>query len=88
MKGKTEKWREAEMPDKCVPAKDFRPTSGNDPFLFTSCHGKELEKRLRVNLHDLVGGSTAEIQTRLYVNSTALVDPIWEDAISSVMSED
>ncbi|AGI67616.1 hypothetical protein OAN307_c19680 [Octadecabacter antarcticus 307] len=88
MKGKAVKWREAEMPRRCAPASDFRPGNGNDPFWFASCHGKELEKCLRDKLHDLLCGSTAELQVRLHVASDALVDQSWANAISDVLSED
>lgn len=88
MKGKTEKWMQAEMPAKCAPARDFRPANGNDPFLFESCHGKYLEKRLRDKLHDLLGGSTAELQAKLHVASDALVEQNWAVAISNILAED
>lgn len=87
MKGKTDKWQEADMPNVCPPARQFRPANGQDPFQFESCHGKELEKRVRDKLHDLVGGSTADIQARLHATSNALVDTKWGDAIRNTLAE-
>jgi len=88
MKGKTDKWREAEMPNVCPAARQFRPANGQDPFCFDSCHGKELEKRLRDKLHVLVGGNTADLKARLHVPSDALNDENWGEAIRTALVAD
>jgi len=84
MKGKTDKWREAGMPDNSPPARNFRPTNGNDPFPFKKCHGKELEKRIRDKLHSLVGGDSATLKAQLHTRSDALKDENWKTAIAAV----
>lgn len=81
MKGKTEKWQEAEMPENSPLARNFRPTNSTEPFPFDSCHGKELEKRVRDKLHSLVGGNSAELKAQLHTPSDALRDVNWEAAI-------
>ncbi len=85
MKGKRDKWLESDMPDNCPPARSFRPTNSTDPFPFNSCHGKELEKRVRDKLHNLLGGDSAELKAVLHTPSDALKDVSWETAIIAVV---
>ena len=81
MMGKTDKWKEAGMPNNCPSARSLRPANGNDPFPFERCHGKELEKRVRDKLHSLLGGDSAGIKSALHTPSDALRDVNWETAI-------
>jgi len=88
MKGKTDEWRQAGMPDNCPSARSLRPANGNDPFPFEICHGKELERRVRGKLHNLLGGDSAEIKARSHSPSEALIDENWWAAIIAPLEVD
>lgn len=85
MRGKADKWVEAEMLQVCLPARGFRPENSNDPFPFNICHGKGLEMRVRDKLHALLGGNTADIKVKLHTSSQALTDEGWIAAIRPIL---
>lgn len=87
MRGKRNIWNKAEMLKKFPTAKSIRPASGDDPFPFEICHGKDLEKRVRDKLLTLVGGSSAELMNELHMPSKALRDKTWTAVFERILAD-
>ncbi len=82
-RGKPE-WVAAGLPLVAPKIKQFLPTDGNTGFPLDSCHGKKLMPALRSKMHHQAGGSTESVNAKIFLQSPALVNVVWQAAFAAL----
>lgn len=77
-------WHASGMPENPPRINRFIPEDGLQPVDFRLCHGKTLLTALRRDLHEALGGSTAEIEEILYSASPSIVINEWKAVFDTV----
>jgi predicted ATPase len=75
-------WAQSGMPAAAPALHTFIPANGLTPVSFEHTHGKKLMDGLRPKIHELVGGATQAIGTRIYAASEHILSQAWREAFT------
>lgn len=70
-------WNSSGMPDHPPAGTQFRPENGNVPVSFQYSHGKLLLTDIRHQIHNVVGGASQAVESRIYSQTTHLRADSW-----------